>query len=43
MQESDSEYYRENRDRMLRPEQVAERIVELIFNSRHRYGQPVDI
>ncbi len=43
MQESDPEYYQENIDMMLKPEQVAEKIVDMIFNSRYRNGQSVDI
>ncbi|MEP0824277.1 MAG: SDR family oxidoreductase [Nitrososphaera sp.] len=43
MQESDPEYYRENRDRMLKPEEVAAKIIEMIFSSRYRNGQSVDI
>ncbi len=43
MQESDPEYYRENKDRMLQPEEVAEKIVEMIFNDKYRNGQSVDI
>lgn len=43
MQETDPEYYRENRDRMLKPEQVAAKIVDMIFDSKYRNGQSVDI
>ena len=43
MQESDPEYYQENKDKMLRPEQVAARIVEMIFDNKYRNGQSVDI
>ncbi|WP_260642670.1 SDR family oxidoreductase [Nitrososphaera viennensis] len=44
MQESDPVYYRENRSRMLKPEQVAEKIAEMIFDTRrYRNGQSVDI
>jgi 3-oxoacyl-[acyl-carrier protein] reductase len=39
------EYHRENKSKMLRPEQIAQRIVEMIFNNRHQYvsGQSVII
>jgi 3-oxoacyl-[acyl-carrier protein] reductase len=43
MQESDPEYYQENRDSMLRPEQVAAKIVDMIFSDKYRNGQSVDI
>ncbi|MEW6605817.1 MAG: SDR family oxidoreductase [Thermoproteota archaeon] len=43
MQESDLEYYRENMDRMLKPEEVAAKIVDMIFSSKYRNGQSVDI
>lgn len=44
MQESDLDYYRENRSRMLKPEQVAEKIAEMIFDKKsYRNGQSVDI
>jgi NAD(P)-dependent dehydrogenase (short-subunit alcohol dehydrogenase family) len=43
MQESDPEYYRENRSRMLTAGQVAEKIAEMIFDTRYRNGQSVDI
>lgn len=44
MQESDPGYYRENRARMLQPEQVARKIVEMIFDKRnYRNGQSIDI
>jgi len=43
MQESDPEYYRENRDRMLKPEEVAGKIIDMIFSSKYRNGQSVDI
>jgi 3-oxoacyl-[acyl-carrier protein] reductase len=43
MQETDLEYYRENRDRMLKPEEVAARIVHMIFSDNYRNGQSVDI
>lgn len=43
MQESDPEYYRENRERMLKPEEVAEKIVDMIFSSKYKNGQSVDI
>lgn len=44
MQEGDLEYYEANKNKMLRPEQVAERIVEMILDSRkYRNGQSVDI
>jgi len=43
MQETDPEYYKENRERMLKPEQVAAKIVDMIFDSRYKNGQSVDI
>ncbi|MGI0048267.1 MAG: SDR family NAD(P)-dependent oxidoreductase [Nitrososphaera sp.] len=43
MQESDPEYYRENRGRMLKPEQVGEKIIDMIFSDKYRNGQSVDI
>lgn len=43
MQETDSEYYRQNKDRMLKPEQVAAKIVEMIFDSKYENGQSIDI
>jgi 3-oxoacyl-[acyl-carrier protein] reductase len=44
MQEVDPKYYKLNRDRMLKPEQVAAKIVEMIFDSStYRNGQSVDI
>jgi NAD(P)-dependent dehydrogenase (short-subunit alcohol dehydrogenase family) len=43
MQEADPVYYRENKDKMFRPEQVAAKIGDMIFNDRYRNGQSVDI
>jgi 3-oxoacyl-[acyl-carrier protein] reductase len=43
MQETDPEYYRGNRDRMLKPEQVATKIMDMIFRNKYRNGQSVDI
>lgn len=43
MQEVDMEYYRANKERMLKPEQVAKKIVEMIFDEKYRNGQSVDI
>jgi len=43
MQESDPEYYKENIDTMLKPEQVAAKIVDMIFDGKYRNGQSVDI
>ena len=43
MQETDPEYYRENKDRMLKPEQVAAKITDMIFSDKYRNGQSVDI
>jgi NAD(P)-dependent dehydrogenase (short-subunit alcohol dehydrogenase family) len=43
MQEADQEYYEENRDKMLKPEQVAAKIVDMIFSDKYRNGQSVDI
>ena len=44
MQEVDMEYYRENKGRMLKPEEVAAKIVDMIFDGKkYRSGQSVDI
>jgi len=43
MQETDPEYNKEKRDRMLKPEQVATKIVDMIFDSKYKNGQSVDI
>jgi hypothetical protein len=43
MQEIDQEYYNLNRDKMLKPEQVAAKIVEMVFDNRYRNGQSIDI
>lgn len=43
MQEVDPEYYRQNKQRMLMPEQVAAKIVEMIFDTKYRNGESVDI
>ncbi|HEX7033635.1 MAG TPA: SDR family oxidoreductase [Nitrososphaera sp.] len=43
MQESDPEYYRENRGRMLQPEEVAAKIIDMIFSSKYGNGQSIDI
>jgi 3-oxoacyl-[acyl-carrier protein] reductase len=43
MQEVDPEYYKQNKSRMLKPEQVAAKIVEMVFDSRYTNGQSVDI
>jgi len=45
MQETaDPDYYRKYKDKMLRPEQVGEKIVEMIFDGKkYRNGQSVDI
>lgn len=45
MQESvDAEYYRENKNKMLKPSAVAEKIVDMIINNKHyKNGQSVDI
>lgn len=44
MQESDPLYYFENKSKMLKPEVVAEKIVEMVFDSNnYRNGQSVDI
>ena len=44
MQEVDSNYYRLNHDTMLKPEQVAAKIVEMIFDEeKYKNGQSVDI
>ena len=43
MQEVDPEYYSQNKSRMLMPEQVAAKIVEMIFDTKYRNGESVDI
>jgi len=43
MQEVNQEYYRQNRKAMLKPEQVAAKIVEMVFDCRYTNGQSVDI
>jgi 3-oxoacyl-[acyl-carrier protein] reductase len=43
MQETDPEYYRENKDKMLTPEQVSDKIVNMIFANEYRNEQSVDI
>jgi 3-oxoacyl-[acyl-carrier protein] reductase len=43
MQEVNPEYYRQNKSRMLKPEQVAAKIVDMVFDSRYTNGQSVDI
>ncbi len=43
MQEVDPEYYKQNKNMMLKPEQVAAKIVEMVFDSRYTNGQSVDI
>ncbi len=43
MQDVDPAYHRENAHAMLKPEQVAEKIVEMIFDRNFRNGQSVDI
>lgn len=38
MQEDlDKEYHRENKNIMLKPKQIANKIVEMIFNNQHQY------
>jgi 3-oxoacyl-[acyl-carrier protein] reductase len=41
----DPEYYRKNKDKMLQPRQIAEKISEMIFDKRHKYhnGQSIEI
>jgi NAD(P)-dependent dehydrogenase (short-subunit alcohol dehydrogenase family) len=43
MQQVDIEYYQANKDTMLRPNQVAAKILEMIFDDRYRNGQIIDI
>ena len=44
MQEFDMGYYRENKSRMLKPEEVATKIVDMILDTKkYRNGQSVDI
>jgi NAD(P)-dependent dehydrogenase (short-subunit alcohol dehydrogenase family) len=41
---ADSNYYRQNENRMLKPQEVAQKIVDMIFdNARYHNGQSVDI
>ncbi|HEY7508185.1 MAG TPA: SDR family oxidoreductase [Nitrososphaera sp.] len=43
MQDVDPDYRKENAGEMLKPEQVAEKIVEMAFDRKYRNGQSVDI
>jgi 3-oxoacyl-[acyl-carrier protein] reductase len=43
MQEADPDYYRQNKGRMLKPEEVAAKIVDMIYSNKYRNGQSVDI
>jgi 3-oxoacyl-[acyl-carrier protein] reductase len=43
MQDCDPEYHRINKDRMLTAKQVAERIVEMVFDGKFTNGQSIDI
>lgn len=43
MQDFDPEYHESNRHTMLRPQQVASRIVDMIFDHRFHNGQSIDI
>jgi 3-oxoacyl-[acyl-carrier protein] reductase len=43
MQDVDPAYHKENAASMLKPEQVAEKIVEMVFDRNYRNGQSVDI
>jgi 3-oxoacyl-[acyl-carrier protein] reductase len=43
MQEGDPESYGQEKGRMLKPEQVAAKIVEMIFENKYTNGQSVDI
>jgi 3-oxoacyl-[acyl-carrier protein] reductase len=43
MQDVDPAYHLDNAASMLKPEQVAEKIVEMIFDRNYRNGQSVDI
>jgi hypothetical protein len=45
MQEDfDREYYGRYKDKMLRPKQVAERIIEMIFNDdKYNSGQSIEL
>ncbi len=43
MQDFDPEYHEANRHIMLRPQQVAGRIVDMIFDQRFHNGQSIDI
>ncbi len=44
-QVSDEDYYRKYKDKMLQPKQVAEKIVDMIFDYKRKYsnGQSIDI
>jgi hypothetical protein len=41
----DLEYYTKNKDKMLKPNQVAERIIDMIFDYKGKYdnSQSIDI
>ena len=41
----DPEYYRKNKNKMLQPQQIAEKIAEMISDKQHKYrnGQSVEI
>lgn len=43
MQDCDPEYHRINKERMLTAKQVAERIVEMVFDGKFTNGQSIDI
>lgn len=43
MQEVDQEYYLLNRNKMLKPDQVAAKIVEMVFDSRYGNGHCINI
>ena len=43
-QDYDYNYYKRNKKRMLKPQQVAERIIDMIFESKiYKNGKVVDI
>jgi 3-oxoacyl-[acyl-carrier protein] reductase len=44
-QDVDPDYYTKNKDKMLKPNQVAERIIDMIFDHKSKYdnGQFIEI
>jgi hypothetical protein len=42
-QDIDEDYYRANKQKMMKPSKVAEKIAEMIFENQYVNGQSVDI